>query len=565
MEMGMQRAKRIPGQPGTVAEAVLELCFRWGARRIYGVAGDAILPFLAALRQFPDIQYIGARHEAAAAMMASAESKLTGRFGVCTATSGPGIANLLNGLADAAADRVPVLAITGQVPTAKIGTGGKQDLEQQQLMAPIAVYSATLFHPEAAAEMLLRAIVTAIERKGVSHVAIPKDLWHAPWSGAVKSPLGVLVRARQRELEQLATAVQWLQSAARPMMLIGEGARGATAEIIQLSERLSAGVIETLGGKGVVPYDHPYHAGGIGEGGTMEGSRLLAEADCILVIGANWYPQGYTPRSARQRPLRLIQIDAQAAHIELHPVATCGLVGDAKEVLALLLKRMEQGEGAPNRNRWVQRLQEAKRQIVEEQDRERQLTGHPVPPQRVLAALDEMLDEDAIVTVDTGDHTVWFNRLFRAKRQEILYSGKWRTMGYALPAAISAKLANPERQVVALVGDGSFAMTGMELGTAVAHQLPIVVVILNNRLLGKEYSMMLAQGVQPFGVSLTNPDFAALARAFGAEGIRVEREDALSPALSAALHGHRHVPVVLDVICGAPVPPLAKYQAVIPT
>lgn len=533
----------------TVSDVVLTQLSLWGIERMYGVAGDAVLPLLHATSQQSSIQFIATRHESAAAFMASAEGKCTGRIAACIGTSGPGLVNMLNGIADAAADHVPMLVITGQVETKKVGTEAKQYVDQQQMIAPLAVYSASLLHPDATVKILQKAILAALSKRGVAHISVPKDIFRASCSLQARQPIGVLHASKTQNVTQLDQAVQLLSSAQTPMMLIGEGARNASAAVAELAKSMGAGIVETLGAKGTVPYDHPLNVGGIGEGGSEESRALLQQSDCVLVVGANWWPEGYVPKNTK-----VIHVDLNPESIEAHPEVVCGIVGDATDVLPLIQQHLSQRE----RQSWQQRIHNAKTTIHAALDQERQANVSPIAPQRLLAALDESVDADAMITVDTGDHTVWFNRVFRAKRQHALFSGKWRTMGFGIPGAIAAKLAHPNKQVVALVGDGSFAITMMEIATAVKYETPITIVVVNNGSLAMEKNSMHAQGMQPFGVDLSSVDFANLAVALGAKGIRVEIANDLSSALNSAYTSGE--PTVIDVLTSDEMPPFTYYK-----
>lgn len=527
----------------TVADVILSQLASWGIKNMYGVVGDAIIPFLDAISRQNKIQYYAVRHETAAAFMASAEGKATRRIGVSIGTSGPGLANMLNGIADAAADHVPLLVITGQVETKKVGTESKQYVDQQQMIAPLAVYSTTLLHPEATVEVFHKAIVEAISKKGVAHVSVPKDIFSLTCLSQIRPPVGVLWNEKHQELFHLDQATMLLSTAQKPMILIGEGARNASALITKMAETLQAGIIESLGAKGVVPFSHPLNIGGIGEGGTEESKQLLLQADCVLVVGANWWPEGFVPKQTK-----VIHIDLSSTSIELHPNVVYGLVGDASEVLRLLHESVRQQQQVQEIQRmaWMGQIENTKQAIVKQVDQERALRSLPIAPQKLMATLDESVASDAIMVVDTGDHTIWFNRVFRAEQQQVLYSGNWRTMGFGLPAAISAKLAHPKKQVVAIIGDGCFTMTMMELSTAVLYRVPIVIIVVHNQSFAMEKNKMIKEGIQPTAVNLVNPNFAALAESFGVKGIRVEQESELLPALLEAYAAND--PVVVDVI-----------------
>lgn len=538
-------------QVQTVAEAILTQLSNWGVKHMYGVAGDATLAFMDEISKQDKIKLYQTNYESAAAFMASAEGKSTSRLAVCTGTSGPGLVNMLNGIADASSDHIPMLVITGQVETKKIGTEAKQYIEQQQMIAPLAVYSTTLMHPDAIVDVLQTAIIQAISKRGVAHISVPKDLFPMICAKEPKAPTGVLWNEKRRDLHDLERAVMHLASASKPMIMIGEGAREVKEDILRMADSLQAGIIESLGAKGTVPHEHLLNVGGIGHGGTQESRHLFTQADCVLVVGANWWPENFVPKQAK-----VIQIDTSAASIEGHPQIVCGLVGQAQEILPMLHSKYEEQKQNHkiDRKEWHEQVKQVKQKIVTDQDKERQRTDSPIAPQRLMAALDSQVAEDAIMVLDTGDHTVWYNKYFRAKNQSVLYSGKWRTMGFSLPAAISAKLNHPEKQVVSIIGDGCFMMTMMELATAVKYNIPIVAVVVNNGALAMEKNKMKANHMQPYATELTNPNFADVAKAFGANGVRVENEHDLDMAVQQALIANQ--PTVLEVLTSDEMPSL---------
>lgn len=535
-------------QNPTTADVILSQLSLWGIKHMYGVAGDAIIPLLDAIQDQTTIQYYAVRHESSAAFMASAQAKLTGTIGICIATSGPGLANMLNGIADAAADHVPLLVITGQVKSDQVGTEAKQYIDQEKLIDPLAVYSTSLLHPAATVNVVHKAMIEAISKKGVAHLSVPKDVLAQPCSETPQTPLGLIQQTRAENLHRLEDVVVKLSSCQKPVIYIGEGARTAAEWIVPLAEKLQAGIIETLGAKGVVPSQHELNLGGIGVGGTVESAELLKQSDCLLIIGANWYPQGFAPNKTE-----IIKIDINPAHIESQHDVTLGLVGDAAHLLPLLYEKVIPGQ----RGAWHEQLMNTKEAIVQGLNKERQSTGSVITPPALMAALEAHLASDAIIALDTGDHTLWFNRIFQAHGQDVTFSGKWRTMGYGLPAGLSAKIHHPHRQVTVITGDGSFMMTMMELSTLVKYNLPLKIIIANNQTLAAEKSKMSASGVTPFGVDLTNPDFSTIAAAFGLVGIKVDRSEQLPQAL-AEMYAHDQT-VLLDIHITDLRPPLAGY------
>lgn len=531
--------------PRSVSQTIIDQLTAWGVKSIYGYPGDTILHFLDALAKQDRIKFYATKHEANAAFMASAEAKMFGRLGVCLAHAGPGIANLLNGLADAYADQAPVLAITGQVDTLNIGTDYKQYLDEQVLVRPVAAYSALVTSAGATVEILTKAMHTALGEGTVAHIAIPKDLFPQQIDLEIREPEPYLTAYPAQPEENLDRAVALLNEAARPMILVGRGARGQSQAITDLAEQWGAGVITTMPAKGVVPGEHPLVVGGLGEGGSEAATDLLKEADVLLVLGATWWPPAYVPKH-----IKIVQIDANPASIGRRAPVYFGYVGRISEVMPRLRAKVK----AQVRGAWFGRIEEARRRWLQRIEAEVNVATEPLAPQQVVRALERVLAPDAVIALDVGDHTLWFNRVFTGANQEVLASGNWRSMGFGLPAAIQAKLNSPDKQVVALVGDGGLNMALPEFTTAVQYGAPIKVVVFNNGCLAMERNRMLAGNLRPNGTNLTNPDFAAYAEACGGHGYRITRPQDLEEVFAKALADEK--PCLVDV----PVDP-----AVIPT
>jgi pyruvate oxidase len=563
-----------PGQAYTTAQFLIEQLLAWGVERIYGVIGDATLHLLDALARDGRIQYIAAAHEGAASLMASAEGKLTGRIGVCIATSGPGIANLLNGLGDAHMDGTSVLAITGQVGTDQIGTKVKQYIDQQRVAEPFTGLTRLLANPLALPEMLLECLTYSTLQGGVSHLSVPKDLWTKQLRAAVRPYMPFMhqpVYAPDDEVRELSVM---LAGAERPVLLVGRGIEHVQAEVRQLAERMNAPVVTTLPARPYFPNDHELYSGGLGQAGSEASSQLLGEADLIAILGATWWPKEYAPSGTRAK---IVQIDAVPSNIGLgHPVDK-GVVGDLRHLLPRVVELVcgtghaaSSGEDAeskgqasavgtsssPDRSVWLRRViavrQAWKQQIEMEADQPG--TGTPIKPQHLIRAISRAAAPDAVIAVDTGDHTLWFNRIFQAQpQQRVLVSGRWRTLGFALPAAIAAQAAEPRRQVIALAGDGGVVQTIMELGTAVRYGLPVILIVCRNGSYAMEKHRMEQGGLEPLGARLESPDFAAIARACGGEGWQADTPDRLEACLREALAARK--PAVIDVhIDDTPVP-----------
>lgn len=521
----------------TVAELVLDQLSLFGVKRIYGVVGDAIIGLIDALAKQDQIQFIAVKHESTAAFMASAEAKLTGRLAVCMATMGPGAANLLNGLGDAFADKAPVLAITGQAPTDKIGTEFPQYVDQQELMKPFVSFSATLAHPDATVEVLSRAVQKSLAQRVVTHLAIPKDLFMERTTVAPRALPEQIKGSSSFTTDSLSQAITMMKTAKRPMILAGSGAAAAPEELEKLAELWGAGILTSLGGKGLLDESSPHLLQGIGEGGNPYAADVLKDADVVLLAGTAWWPEGYVPSDAQ-----IIQIDTHFDKMEKSIPVKLGITGSTEEVLPLLRESLQ---GFTRAEKWVDSCREAKQKWAEQNEQEGNTAGSPVHPSRIMRALDRSVDADAVLAVDTGDVTVWLNRNFRQKQQRTLFSGYWRTMGFGLPAAMAAKLEQPEKQVVAIVGDGGLQMTLADLTTATRYGLDITVIVINNGSLQMERDKIHVMDKQEVGVDLTNPDFVKIAEACGWKGFHVASDQDLESMLESALT--TKAPALVDI------------------
>ncbi|MCH1625914.1 thiamine pyrophosphate-binding protein [Ferdinandcohnia quinoae] len=512
----------------TVARLLLKQLELWGVKRIYGVVGDAIIGLMDELAKQNAIQFIAVKHESVAAMMASAEAKLTGKLGVCLVTMGPGLGNLMNGLGDAYLDKAPVLAITGQAPTNKIGTDYKQYIDQQELIKPMAEYTTLLTNPDAIIDVLVKAMHTSLEKGSVTHLSIPKDLFELPSTGKLQSKATIIqgnaTAFNEHDIEQVLSI---MKSAKRPMILAGLGAKNAVNEVEALAKIWGAGILVSLGAKGYFRNSSDNLLGGIGQGGNPHAKQLFQQADVVLLIGNLWWPEGYVPQQAR-----IIQIDITKENIGKGIQVELGICGMADAVTPLLTESL--GKHEPNQE-WIAQFKEVKQKWDLQNEQEGLQPNEPLHPSRIMRAIENQVETDAIIGLDTGDVTVWFNRNFRSQGQTILFSGEWRTMGFGLPAALAAKLCNPEKQVIAIVGDGGIQMTLADLLTAIRYQLNITVIILNNHALQMERDKMIVSGNIQNGVDLTNPDFVKIAEACTWKGYNIKNISELEPTLAEAL------------------------------
>lgn len=530
----------------TVAEHLVRQLTAWGVERLYGVVGDTFLPLLDAIAKEERLRFIPVRHEAAAGFMASAEAKLTGNLTACVATSGPGIANLVNGLGDAWADGAPVLAITGQVERWKIGTHAKQYVDQQALLRPLPTFSALVTDLGAMAPLLAEAMRTAVAERQVAHLSVPKDLFTEPCPGTVTPPEPYLGAVPALDQSQVDGALRLMATAQQPLILAGVGARAASADLARLAERWGAGVILSLPARGSLPWSNPFLLGGLGDGGSDAAHIALGEADMLFVAGCNWWPSGYVPEGVPVVKLDRIPLNAGGPMQVRY-----GLVGDVRAALPALLA----GMGQASRSQWLQRLAGLKRDWEQRLEAEAATAEPVLTPQHLVREVERAIPADAIIALDTGDHTVWFSRVFGGAHHQVLLSGKWRSLGFGVPAAAAAKLAAPDRTVVALVGDGGLQSLMSELVTLAEQRLPVPVILFNNGMMAIERNRALARGFNTLGTVPMTPDFTELARACGLQSIRVRSAPELKEALAEALAAG--VPTLVDVSVSAPVAPTA--------
>lgn len=510
-----------------VAEVILDQLSLLGVKRIYGVTGDTIIGLLDAMAKQDKIEFIAVKHESVAAFMASAEAKLTGRLAVCTSTMGPGAANLLNGLGDAYSDKAPVLALTGQAAQKDMGTDFQQYVDQQELFKPFATYSANLNSESAIVDLLQKAAEISLQQSTVTHISVPKDLFEKETKARARQLPRILEGTGSFELNDLEEVSKVMKQARQPMILAGAGARKAAGDLEELAMTWGAGILISLGGKGIFKDSMPHLLQGIGEGGNPHAPKVFKEADVVLIVGATWWPEGYVPENAT-----IIHIDLNLEHAKKRVAADFGIKGRAEQVVPLLQQSVN---GHKKNDEWLNRIETIKEKWADQNEQEGQIEGAPVHPSRIARGLEQTVADDAVITLDTGDVTVWMNRNFRQTNQKVLFSGYWRSMGFGLPAAMAAKLEQPEKQVVAVVGDGGLEMTLADLLTATRYGLDITVVVFNNGALQMESDKIQASGNEELGTQLTNPNFVQVAEACGWKGFRVESDKNLEELLSQAL------------------------------
>ncbi|NUZ06620.1 thiamine pyrophosphate-dependent enzyme [Piscinibacter koreensis] len=521
------------------ADVLVDALIAWGIDRVFGMPGDGINGVMEAIRTRSDrIRFVQVRHEEAAAFMACAHAKWTGRLGCCLATTGPGGVHLLNGLYDAKFDHAPVLAITGLPYHDLVGTFTQQDVDLPRLFADVAEYSARIMSPAHVENVVALACRTALARRGVAHLSIPVDVQEEPVEDAEPSSRNVAHHASftptdERRLPteaDLDAAAERLNRASRVAILAGQGALGARDELVAVAEALGAPVVKALLGKALLPDDHPLTTGGIGLLGTRPSQEAFERCDALLIVGSTFPYIEYYPKPEQATG---VQIDRDPTRIGLRFPVEVGLVGDARGTLAALLPRLARKNDRSFLEE-AQRATQAWRQLLRDAV---ERPGAPMKPGRIARDLGDRLAADAMVAWDSGHNTGILARYCDARAdQQFAGSGLLASMACALPYAIAAQLAFPSRQVVAWGGDGGIAMLIAELATVVRYRLPIKIVVVRNDSLGQiKWEQMMFLGNVETECALQPIDFVKVAEGFGIRAWRVERPEDCGPVLDAAL------------------------------
>jgi pyruvate dehydrogenase (quinone) len=540
------------------ADLLVDQLVDWGVDVVFGLPGDGINGVVEALRKRQkEIRFARVRHEEAAALAACGYAKVTGRLGVCLATTGPGAVHLLNGLYDAKMDGAPVLAITGLPFHDLIGTFTQQDVATDRLFADVSLYSERVMGPAHVENVVDLACRTAVAYRGVAHVTIPIDIQLMEAKERKHSRRNVPHHAGAMWVEGAAVpppsalrdAATVLNGGTKIVILAGQGAIGAADELEQVADLLGAPVVKALLGKAALPDSSEYTTGTVGLLGTKPSQEALESCDTLLIVGSSFPYIEFLPKPDQAKA---VQIDRDAKRLGLrHPVEV-GLVGDARATLRALLPYLVRNEDRGF-------LESAQRGMTEwwglmREDASRMT--RPMKPQVVADGLGELLRDDAIVCADTGTVTTYWARHVPAKRGQIhIVSGTLATMACALPYAVGAQIAYPDRQVVAIAGDGGFSMLMAEFATCVQLGLPVKILVLSNRTLGMiKWEQMVFLGSPEYGCDLSPIDFAAFARACGGAGFTIEDPRDAHATLEKALATDG--PVIVDAIVDPIEPPL---------
>jgi pyruvate dehydrogenase (quinone) len=540
----------------TTADLIVERLIDWGVDTIFGIPGDGINPLMEALRTHREqMRFIQVRHEESAALAACGYAKFTGRLGACIATSGPGGIHLLNGLYDAKLDLQPVIAIAGHTFHDLIGTRYQQDVSLERVYADVAVYSELVTGPTHAENAVDEGVRRALTQRGVACLVIPKDTQQDSsdghrsranipgHSGEIFAPM--FQCTPPLDLER---AARILNIGDRVAIMAGAGALGARDELEQLAELVAGPIIKPLLGKACVPDTSPYTTGGIGLIGTLPSQEALEQCDTLIIVGSSFPYIEYYPKPGQARA---IQIDVDPSRIGLRYPVEVGLPGDCREVLRALLPMVHRKEDRS----FLKKAQAGMRRWRKSQAEQGTRSDMPMKPQVVSYELNKLLDDDAIVSADSGTIATWAGRYIDMRPgMKFSLSGTLATMANGLPYSIAAQIAFPERQVVAIMGDGGFTMLMGELATCVKYNLPVKVLIYKNNMLGEiRWEQMIFQGNPEYGVELQPIDFAKAAEAFGVAGYTIERPQDAAETLRAALS--HPGPAVIEAVVDPNEPP----------
>lgn len=525
----------------TIAAALVSILEKAGVRRVHGIVGDSLNAITEEIRKSKNIEWIHYRHEEAAAFAASAEAQLTGKLAVCAGSCGPGNLHLINGLYDAHRSMAPVLAIAAHIPSSEIGTGYFQETHPEQLFRECSHYCEIISSGRQMPRVLQIAIQYAVSMRGVSVIGLSGDvaeekveLPELEHGLALKRSA---VRPCDTELQQLASLINQYS---RVTLLCGSGCAGAHAAILQLAEKISSPTVHSLRGKEHVEHDNPFDVGMTGLIGHSSGYHAMKDSELLLMLGTDFPYKDWYPEDAK-----IVQLDVRPERLGRRCKLELGLTGDVHETVLALLPLLEKKTDRAHLTKSLNRYAASKERL--EAHAKGKEGVQPIHPEYLTKLVSETAVDNAIYTADVGAPTVWAARYLKMRReQRLIGSFNHGSMAAAMPMAIGAQLSFPGRQVIALCGDGGFAMMMGDILTILQYNLPVKLVLYNNSSLGFVAMEMKVAGLQPFGTDLKNPNFAKMATAMGIPGIRVENPEEIQPALAKAFS--HPGPALIDVV-----------------
>jgi pyruvate dehydrogenase (quinone) len=525
----------------TVAERLVETLEAAGVERIYGLVGDSLNGITDSLRERKRTQWIAVRHEEVAAFAAGADAQLTGKLAVCAGSCGPGNLHLINGLFDCHRNRVPVLAIAAHIPSTEIGSGYFQETHPQTLFKECSHYVELISDADHVPRIVETAIREAVTKQGVAVIVIPGDVALREAGSRKPSPQLIprlpQVVAADSDIDEIAAL---LNGGKRVTLMCGAGCAGAHDAVVALASKLKAPVVHALRGKEHVEWDNPFDVGMTGLIGFSSGYHAMLACDTLLLLGTDFPYRQFYPEKAR-----IAQIDIRGENLGKRCRLDVGVIGDVPDVLKRLLDRVAQKTDEAHLKTAVDHYRKARAEL--DSQAVEHASRRPIHPQFVAKVISDLADEDAIVTCDVGEPTVWAARYLRVNgKRRLLGSFLHGSMANAMPQAIGAQISHPGRQVISMSGDGGFSMLLGDLLTVRQSKLPVKIVVFNNGLLGFVDIEMKAGGFLPVGTHLDNPSFAKVAEAVGIYGVRVEDPAQLADAVKQAFA--HDGPALIDVV-----------------
>jgi pyruvate dehydrogenase (quinone) len=524
-----------------VADRLVQTLSAAGVARIYGLVGDSLNGITDSLQARSEIKWVHVRHEEVAAFAAGADAEITGNLAVCAGSCGPGNLHLINGLFDCHRNRVPVLAIAAQIPSTEIGSKYFQETHPQTLFKECSHYVELISDPRDVPRIVETAIREAITKRGVAVIVISGDT--ALLEAGPQSPSKNLVPQlpnivpRASDVDALAA---FLNAGDKVTLFCGAGCAGAHDEVVALASKLKAPVVHALRGKEHVEWDNPFDVGMTGLIGFSSGYHAMLGCDTLLLLGTDFPYRQFYPQDAR-----IAQVDIRGENLGNRCRLDLGIIGDVKETLPRLLEKLKDKTDSKHLQTALAHYKKARSEL---DSLEVATPGRkPIHPQSVARVISESASEDAIITCDVGEPTVWAARHLRMNgKRRLIGSFLHGSMANAMPQAIGAQISSPKRQVISMSGDGGFSMLMGDVLTVRQLKLPIKVVIFNNGLLGFVDIEMKAAGFLPTGTGLDNPNFAEMAKAIGIYGVRVEDPAELDGAIKSAFA--HDGPAIIDVV-----------------
>ncbi|HDG8705116.1 TPA: pyruvate oxidase [Staphylococcus aureus] len=521
-------------------EALVKALQAWDIDHLYGIPGDSIDAVVDSLRTVRDqFKFYHVRHEEVASLAAAGYTKLTGKIGVALSIGGPGLIHLLNGMYDAKMDNVPQLILSGQTNSTALGTKAFQETNLQKLCEDVAVYNHQIEKGDNVFEIVNEAIRTAYEQKGVAVVICPNDLLTEKIKDTTNKPVDTsrptVVSPKYKDIKK---AVKLINKSKKPVMLIGVGAKHAKDELRAFVEAAKIPVVHSLPAKTILPDDHPYSIGNLGKIGTKTSYQTMQDADLLIMVGTNYPYVDYLPK----KNIKAIQIDTNPKNIGHRFNINVGIVGDSKIALHQLTENIKHVAERPFLNKTLERKAVWDKWM--EQDKNN--NSKPLRPERLMASINKFIKDDAVISADVGTATVWSTRYLNLGVNNKFIISSWLgTMGCGLPGAMASKIAYPNRQAIAIAGDGAFQMVMQDFATAVQYDLPLTVFVLNNKQLAFIKYEQQAAGELEYAVDFSDMDHAKFAEAAGGKGYTIKSASEVDAIVEEALA--QDVPTIVDV------------------